>query len=132
MVLVNTVPTKPGAAMRPGAARAELISRLGQPSMSTSVPIPAAVRLLRTNSPPCSCDIYHVSGLVQVGKDPYTTDWNVYPTFVIATLGLAEVVTFPYVVVDMTARSFQRRELRVWYDCSDELVAWERRRKHEN
>src|SRR5207248_3097992 len=76
MVLCNTVPTKTGGAMRPGAARAELVRRLGQPSVRTSVPIPATVRLLRTNSPPCSCDIYHVSGLVRVGNDTYSTDWN--------------------------------------------------------
>jgi hypothetical protein len=87
--------------------------------------------ILRTNQQPAICDVYRVSGLVQIHGDPYTTDWNVYPAFVIITLGLVEVVTFPYVSVDMTARSFRRYEFRAWYDGSDELIAYERRKRRD-
>lgn len=130
MVLVNTIPTKTGAALRPGADRAELIARLGRPSATTTNPIPLGVTTLRTNQPPYFCDLYKTSRLVQVGHDPYATDWNVYPAFVIITFGLAEVITFPSVVVDMAARGFQRQEIRVWYDDTHKLVAWERTNRH--
>ena len=131
MVLVNTIPTKTGSALRPGADRSELLSRLGQPSTTTN-PVPIGVTILHTNRPPHFCDIYKVSRLVQVSGDPYSTDWNVYPAFVIITFGLAEVVTFPYVVVDLTARGFQRQELRVWYDDTDKLVAWGRTSRYDD
>ena len=65
-----------------------------------------------------------------MGSDPYTSDWNIYPVAVILTLGLSEVFVFPLVAIDMTQRSFQRYELRVWYDASDQLLAYERRRRN--
>jgi hypothetical protein len=134
MVLVNTIPTKTGAALRPGADRIELISRLGQPSFTTTnlIPVPIGVTILRTNQPAHICDSYKVSRLVQVGNDPYSTDWNVYPAFVIITFGLTEVVIFPYVTVDLTMRGFQHQELRVWYDDTDKLVAWGRTSKYDD
>ena len=127
MLLVNTVPTKPGAALSPGASRQDLVRLLGHPQSSDHSPIPPNVQILRSGAP-CVCDVYRVSGLVQAYGDPFGTDWIDYPAFFIVTLGLSEVVTFPYVAVDMTALSFQRRELRVWYDCSGHLVAWEKKK----
>ena len=124
MLLVNTVPTKTRGTLRPGASRQELVELLGHPQSCDHAPLSPGVQLLQSNQPPSLCDVYRVSGLVQVGGDPYATDWIDYPAFVI--------VTFPYVAVDMTARSFQRRELRVWYDSSDHLVAWERRKHREH
>ena len=85
--------------------------------------------MLRTNQIPAVCDVYQVNGLVQIHGDPYSTDWKTYSALLIMTLGLAEVVTFPYVAMDMTARSFCRYELRAWYDTSDQLIAYERRKR---
>lgn len=87
--------------------------------------------MVHGNQPSAYCDVYRVSKLVQIRDDPYTSDWNVYPAAVILTLGVMEVITFPYVVVDMTVRSLQRRELLVWYDSSDQLIAYERRRRRK-
>ena len=130
MVLIETVPTRTGAALRPGAARQELAARLGSPQSISSLALTPTARVLNTNSSPLSCDVYRVNGLVQMGSDPYTSDWNIYPVAVILTLGLSEVFVFPLVAIDMTQRSFQRYELRVWYDASDQLMAYERRRRN--
>lgn len=132
MYLVNIVPTKPGAALRRGAHRQELVSVLGQPRSSGARPLTTtALAMVHGNQPSAYCDVYRVSKLVQIRDDPYTSDWNVYPAAVILTLGVMEVITFPYVVVDMTVRSLQRRELLVWYDSSDQLIAYERRRRRK-
>ena len=130
MVLVNTIPTKVGGALSPGSGqRQQLIDRLGPPVSSTTEPIPDYVKRNRSSTNAvCICDHYRVSGLVQVQGDPYAGDWREYPILMIFTLGLSEVFYFPYVAVDLTIRSFQRDDLRVWYDCSDRVLAHEKQR----
>ena len=134
MVLVNTVPTKVGAALSPGGGqRQDLINQLGQPAKTTTEPIPAYVkRNLNSTNAACICDYYRVSGLVQVQGDPYASDWRVYPVLVIFTFGLCEVFVFPYVAGDLTVQSLQRYELRVWYDCSDKVLTHEKRKSNES
>jgi hypothetical protein len=131
IALVKTIPTKTGAALQAGAGRQELVACLGQPQWSTTQPITPTAFLLRTNEQATVCDVYQVSKLVQIPGDPYATNWTVYPTFVIFTLGIAEIVTFPYVLADMTVRSLQKRELLVWYGASDQLIAYERRKRRK-
>ena len=130
MVLVNTVPTKVGSALSPGfGQRQQLIDRLGQPANTSSEPIPVRVKRNRSSTnAACLCDHYRVSGLVQMPGDPYAGDWKEYPIIMIFTFGLSEVFVFPYVATDLTMRSFQRDELRVWYDCSDRVLAHERQK----
>jgi len=131
MVLVNTIPTKPDAALQPGAWRQKLMDQLGKPQFSGARPLTTTAFVLRTNELPAICDVYRISGLVQLFHDPYVTDWNVYPAVVILSFGLSEVWTFPYVIGDLTVLSFQRYEFRAWYNSSDELIGYERRTGRE-
>ena len=126
MLLVDTIPTKPGAALRPRAPRQELIASLGNPRATMAVPISDSARLLCTNEPAVFCDIYRVSGLVQIDDDPYTGDWKDYPAFAVIMLGVPELFEFPYVTVDLSLRSLRRYDLEVWYSASGELIAYER------
>ena len=124
MVLVNTIPTKVGGALTPGSTRDELIARIGAPISTGSFPISSDATVYREHPVPASSDLYYVTGLVQVTTDPYGTQWNVYPAFVIISLGLLELVVFPFVVVDLPLRGLLKYELRTWYDSSGGLVAY--------
>ena len=128
MFLVDLIPTKPRAAMAPGASLKDLITVLGKPMGSNTSIVPANARRFQTNDPSCVCYSYRVSGLVQISGDKFTGDAELWPVVVIMTLGVAEVIAFPYVSIELAAMSLKRYELRVWYDCSDHIVAYERRR----
>lgn len=132
MLLVNTVPTKVGGTVQAGATREALVARLGQPHHSDHEPILLGAVRFATNNIADVRDVYHVSGLMQMHGDPYSTDWDVYPVVVILSAGLVEVYTFPYVAVDLIARSFRNYEFVAWYDCASGLVAFERRRKADD
>jgi hypothetical protein len=129
MLMVNTVPTKTGGALRSGASREALVARLGRPDRSDVLPVSATAKRFPTNAVACARDVYYVNGLMQMPGDPYATEWNVYPAFFFATAGIVEVFLFPYVAVDITVRSFRDYEFSAWYDCTDHLVAFERRRR---
>ena len=133
MLLVNTVPTKVGAALSPGGAhRQDLITQLGQPAHTTAEPIPVHVKRNRSSTNAvCICDHYQISGLVQVQGEPYASDWKEYPVLMLVTFGLCEVFVFPYVAVDLTVKSFHEYDLRVWYDCADNVLTHEKRKRNE-
>ncbi len=132
MLLVNTVPTKVGGAVQSGASREALVARLGAPYSTNTLPVSPTASRFPTDQAACACDVYRVTGLMQMHGDPYWTDWNMYPVVFIFTAGLSEVFMFPYVGIDMTARSFQHYEFHAWYDCSDRLVAFERSRRSDD
>lgn len=129
MLLVNTVPTKVGSAVQAGASREALATRLGAPHSTNTLPVSATAKRFPTDQADCVCDVYRITGLMQMQGDPYWTDWNMYPVVFILTAGIAEVFMLPYVGIDMTVRSYQGYEFHAWYDCSDRLVAFERRRR---
>jgi hypothetical protein len=131
MLLVNTVPTKVGGAVQAGASREALTARLGPPHSSNTRPVSATAKRFPTDQPACVCDVYRLTGLMQMQGDPYWTDWNMYPALVILSAGVVEVFMFPYVAVDMTGRSFRNYEFHAWYDCSNRLVAFERRKRDD-
>jgi hypothetical protein len=128
MMLVNTVPTSIDGLAREGM-RGDLDVQLGQPLYSDASAIPNTVKRFPNPKPPSVCDVYQMNGLAQMQGDPYFGGWTMYPAYVILTAGAIEVFMFPYVSVDLAVKSFKRYELRVWYDQSDRIVAYERRKQ---
>ncbi len=112
----------------------KLFRFLGSPRRTvTLVPLDAGRPAIQSRPPAatnalCSYDQYRVSGRLQLSGDRYETDWNIYPVAVILTLGLAELINFPYTVADLTVKSLKRYDLRVGYNCADAFVGYERRR----
>lgn len=130
MILVNTVPTSIDGLARE-AMRGDLDVQLGPPKYSDASAIPNTAKRLPNPRTPSVCDVYYMNGLALLGDDPYFGGWTMYPAYVILTAGVIEVFMFPYVSVDLAIRSFKRYELRVWYDQSDRIVGFERRKQTE-
>lgn len=127
MILVNTVPVKPRDALRLGAPREALVEVLGPPARTDAAPLDGFERFRAPDAVPARRDVFETSGLVRCPGDEYASDWNVYPAFLIVSLGLIEVVTLPRVIGDLTTLSDECWELYAWYDAADRLVAWGKR-----
>ncbi len=127
MVLVNTVPTKPRTALLLGAPREALIEVLGPPARTDAAPFDGFDWDRAPGATPVRRDVYATSGLVRCRGEEYESDWNVYPAFLIVTLGLIEVVTLPRVIGDFVALSDECWAIYAWYDADDRLVGWGKR-----
>lgn len=73
----------------------------------------------------CTYDEYRVSGLVLTGQDERYTS-NLVGIPYVFTLGLFEIYALPYVMIDLPRRAFRHYELRVWYDCNNQLITYKR------
>ena len=69
-------------------------------------------------------DEYRLNGLtVTSGYSPYSGSFlETYDFLMIFTLGFAEVIYFPSTIADIGTRSWQRYQLRLWYDPSGRLI----------
>ena len=121
--------------LQPGAKREDVINVLGEPRKTMAfrpprrgVFIPNSPSSLRSASV-ARYDEYAVSGLVQLSGDNYASEWNQYGLGFIFTLGTEELITVPVVASDLTYKSLKRYQLRLWYDRSLKLLAYERRKR---
>ena len=111
-----------------GSPRSNMTRWLGKPRETMVFP-PFTVPVYSDAQPPPvnsnevrRMDYYLVSGRVDIPGVNAPEVGNLYGLVVIMTLGVSEVFSFPYMIVNLTVRSCMRHQFRVWYDGSDRLV----------
>lgn len=113
-----------------GTNRSEVVKILGMPSQSKTfsptvvgnsfAQAPIALRHMKVGI----YDEYHINGLV-ITRDynPYLGFGESYTLGMYLTLGLGEIIYFPYSMVDLAVRGSRHYQLRLWYDASGCLLA---------
>jgi hypothetical protein len=133
LLLVKVCTKDASRSLSTGRSREELIAAIGQPERTVTKSAQGAeLALPKGFTSPISVCIYdehHVSGLVLTGQDWYTSNLVGLPW--VFTCGLFEAFALPYVSVDLVKRSFQRRKLRVWYDCDQRQITYRRIKRRE-
>ena len=116
--------------LEPRASRASIIQTLGVPRQTRRFD-PTVAGTLFAGAPKnvqqarvSIYDEYRLNGLTLTsGYSPYSGSFlETYDFVMIFTLGFAEVIYFPSTIADLSTRSWQRYQLRLWYDPSGRLI----------